>query len=91
MSFIDTVGDILLGLLRASREGNWHWNYIFVLSSKLIPWCFAYDRLNYARYLPAYFAQMTNLQRDHPQVYEHFANGGFSVQLAAIIHLAAFP
>ena len=26
---------------------------------------------------------MTNLQTDHPQKYEHFANGSFSVQLAA--------
>ena len=81
MSYIDMVGDILLGLLRASREGNWQLHLCAI--RKLIPWCFAYDRLNYARYLPAYFAQMTNLQTDHPQVYEHFANGGFSVQLAA--------
>ena len=81
MSYIDMVGDILLGLLRASREGNWQLHLCAI--RKLIPWCFAYDRLNYARYLHAYFAQMTNLQTDHPQKYEHFANGDFSVQLAA--------
>ena len=81
MSYIDMVGDILLGLLRASREGNWQLHLCAI--RRLIPWCFAYDRLNYARYLHAYFAEMTNLQTDHPQVYEHFANGGFSVQLAA--------
>ena len=74
------VGDILLGLIRASREGNWQL-YLFAIR-KMIPWCFAYDRLNYARYLPAYYAQMINLQTDHPQVYQHFSNGGLSVQLA---------
>ena len=54
MSYIDMVGDILLGLLRASREGNWQLHLCAI--RKLIPWCFAYDRLNYARYLHAYFA-----------------------------------
>ena len=48
----------------------------------MIPWCFAYDRLNYARYLSAYYAHMINLQTDHPQIYQHISNGGFSVQLA---------
>ena len=49
----------------------------------MLPWCFAFDRLNYARYLPVYFAQMVNLPADHANVYEHFRNGGFSVQLTA--------
>ena len=49
MSYFDLV-EILLGLLRASREGNWALH----LSSirQMIPWCFAYDNLNYARYFP---------------------------------------
>ena len=80
MSYVDMVGDILLGLLRASREGNWEL-HLFAIR-KMIPWCFAYDLLNYARYLPAYYAHMINLQTDHPQVYQHFSNGGLSVQLA---------
>ena len=49
MSYFDLV-EILLSLLRASREGNWALH----LSSirQMIPWCFAYDNLNYARYFP---------------------------------------
>lgn len=47
----------------------------------MIPWCFAYDRLNYARYLSFYYAQMSRLDIDHPGVFAHFMNGGFSVQL----------
>ena len=44
MSYVDIVGDILLGLLRASREGNWHLHLSAI--SKIIPWCFLYDRAN---------------------------------------------
>ena len=77
MSYIDIV-IILLGLIRASREGNWqlHLNAIH----SMIPWCFAYDRQNYARYLPIHYAQMTSLPKDHPFSYEHLQQGGLSVQ-----------
>ena len=45
MIYVDVIQDILLGLLRASREGDWdlHLHAIRLM----IPWCFAYDRLNY--------------------------------------------
>ena len=78
MSYVDIVGDLLLGLLRASREGNWHLSAI----SKMIPWCFAYDRANYARYLPTYLTNMYSLKDKHLEVYNIFCNGRFSVQLA---------
>ena len=73
--------EILLGLIRASREGDW----VLHLASfrEMIPWCFAYDRTNYARYLPYYYAQMTQLPTDHPRVHEEFMRGGFSVQLGS--------
>ena len=73
------MSEILLGIIRASREGNWPLHLISV--RKMIPWSFAYDRTNYARYLPVYFAQMSMLQNDFPDVYNHFQAGGFSVQL----------
>ena len=66
MSYLDIVGEILLGFIRASREGNWHLHLSAI--QKLIPWCFAYDRVNYSSYLPVYLAQMNNLQRDNPKV-----------------------
>lgn len=49
MSYIDVVGDILLGLLRASREGDWELHMAAI--RKMIPWCFAYDETNYASLL----------------------------------------
>jgi hypothetical protein len=59
--------DIVLGLLRASKEGNWLLHLASIRT--MISWCFAYDRLNYASYLPYYHAQMSRLHIDHPEVY----------------------
>ena len=81
MSYIDMVEDVLLGLLRASREGNWELHLHAIRN--MIPWCFAYDKLNYARYLSPYFAQMTNLPEKYRSVYEAFKTGQFSVQLSS--------
>ena len=81
MSYVDMV-EIILGLLRSLREAY----FLLHLASirAMIPWCFSYDRLNYARYLPIYYAQMSNIGIDHPGVYAHFMQGGFSVQLGGI-------
>jgi hypothetical protein len=78
MSYIDMVEGVLLNLLRGSREGNWTLHLIAIRS--MIPWCFAYDKMNYARYLTAYYAQMSLLEETNPEVYNHFKNGQFSVQ-----------
>ena len=48
----------------------------------MIPWCFAYDKVNYARYLPVYLADITKLQTDHPDVHRGLMTGYFSVQLS---------
>ena len=47
-SYLDMV-EVLLGLLRASREGNWELHLSCI--RKMVPWCFAYDNINYARYV----------------------------------------
>ena len=81
MSYIDMVQDVVLGLLCASREGNWDLHLHAIRT--MIPWCFAYDKVNYARYLVPYFAQMTNLSEKNPAVYEAFKTGNFSVQMSS--------
>ena len=88
MSYVDMV-EIILGLLRSSREGD----FLLHLASirAMIPWRFSYDRLNYARYLPIYYAQMSNLCIDHPGVYAHFMQGFFSVQLGGINPFRKIP
>ena len=67
MSYIDMV-TVLLGLLRASREGNWDLHVACI--RYMLPWCFAYDKINYARYLGVYYAEMSRLYETHPDVYE---------------------
>ena len=80
MSYIDIVGDVLLGLIQASREGNWQLHLYAIRN--IILWCFAYDKINYARYLPVYYDQMIKLPSEHPNVYSNFMNQRFSIQLA---------
>jgi hypothetical protein len=80
MSYTDLV-DIMLNLLRASREGNWSLHISAI--KDMIPWCFAYDKQNYARYLSSYYAEMTNLRDEHPSVLAFLESGGFSVQLGS--------
>lgn len=71
--------EILLGFLRANREGDWFpCPYCIEM---MIPWCFALDRVNYARYLSFNYAELTKLQERSPAVYAHFLKGGFAVQL----------
>ena len=78
ISYLDMT-EILLGLLHASRKGNWEPH----LSSirRMLPWCFAYDNINYARYLSSYLLEMSHLEEDHPDVASYFRAGGFSVQI----------
>jgi len=88
MSYVDMV-EIMLALLRASREGDWMLHLASI--REMIPWCFAYDKLNYARFLPYYYAQMSRLPLDHPEVHAHFMEGGFSVQIGTTNPFGRIP
>ena len=81
--------EILLALLRASREGDWMLHLATI--RQMIPWCFAYDKLNYARFLPYYYDMMSRLPIDHPDVHDHFMQGGFSVQIGKINPYGRIP
>ena len=78
MSYLDIV-EILLNLLRASREADWELHLSAI--RKMIPWCFAHDNLNYARYLLAYVCEMSHLEEEHPEAFKYLRSGGFSVQI----------
>ena len=60
------MAEILLGLLRVLREGNWELHVSTV--RKMIPWCFAYDKVNYARYLSSYLSEMSDLAEEHAEL-----------------------
>lgn len=57
-SYIDMVL-LLLRFTRATREAQWNLHLQCVRD--MLPWAFAYDRVNYARYLSAYFYEMSCL------------------------------
>jgi len=80
MTYIHLVGDVLLGLIRASQNGNFMLHLYAV--HHMIPCCFAYDKFDYARYLLVYYAQMATLPVEHPNVHRNFMEGHFSMQLA---------
>lgn len=65
-SYIRMVED-LLTFIRATREADWglHLSSVRIM----LPWFFSYDRVNYSRYLSAYWHEMSNLQDTHPRTY----------------------
>ena len=80
LSFLDMVGT-LLNTIYATRAGNW----VLLLESyrDMIPYTFAYDHLNYAKYLTPMLAELSNLEVTHPDIYQEFANGNFSAQVSS--------
>ena len=76
-SYIEMVQVVML-FIRATREGNWKLHLSSIRS--FLPWLFAYDHINYSRYLPAYWLEMCELPALHPAVHEEFVKGHFSVQ-----------
>ena len=65
-------------MLRAARERGWLLHLASI--STIIPWCFAYDKVNYARFLSYYYATISRLPIDLPEVRQQFMQGGFIVQ-----------
>lgn len=62
-SYIDMVA-LILHFIRSTRLGNWSLHVACIRD--MIPWMFAYDRTNYARYLPYYWSDMQQLETTHP-------------------------
>ena len=63
--------------MRAHREADFS---LYVKAIKLIlPWMFALDHPNYARWLSVHYRDMCELPTKHPDVYTQFMNGNFVV------------
>ena len=78
LSYIEMV-TLLLRFLRAMREGDFELTPC-VYQIDMLPWMFAYDRNNYARYLPVYLCDMLALEQNHPSAYQAIEAGDFVVQ-----------
>ena len=48
--------------------------------TELVPWFFALDHTNYARWIPVHLRDMTELQSKHPDVAREFNAGNFTIQ-----------
>ena len=68
---------ILLMFLRAQRDGNF---VLYVESlDKLAPWFFAFDQINYARWLPVNILDLNMLAHVHPGLHQEFQAGNFVI------------
>ena len=81
LSYIDMV-DILLNKLYPVRSGNWY--LLLSCINDIIPFAFAYDNINYARYLTTMPADMSTLSDDFPEIYQEFVAGNFATQLSKV-------
>ncbi len=76
-SYIEMVED-LLSFIRATREANWGLHLSSIRF--MLPWFFSYDRINYSRYLSAYWQEMNILKETHPRIYTQVQSGDFVAQ-----------
>ena len=79
ISFLDMV-ELLLNTIYACRAGKW--GLLLECMRDVAAYAFAYDNFNYARYLTPFLGEMLNLEVDHPEIYNAFVQGNFSVQLS---------
>ena len=61
--YIEMV-QVLLLFIRATRENDWQLHLSAVRS--MLPWFFAADRVNYARYGSIYWLEMISIDKTHP-------------------------
>ena len=78
MSFLEMV-ELLLNTICTVRSGNWE--LLLECIRHIIPYTFAYDNINYARYLTAFLGDMLQLPSEFPGVYKELMNGNFAAQL----------
>jgi hypothetical protein len=82
-TYIEMV-QLLLLFIRATRTSDW--NLHLSTLRTMIPWFFVTDRVNYSRYTPCYWLEMSLLEHTHPCEYEyivyfHLYNFIFSIIL----------
>lgn len=68
---------LLLAFVRSIRDADFEL-YTATLA-QIIPWCFAMNRTNYARWLPERLRDMLALSSTCPEVRQEFVNGNFVV------------
>lgn len=87
-SYLDMISTLLC-FIRATREG--HWLLHLECIKNMLPWFFAYDHINYARYLPIYLHDMLALPKSHPEAHKMLSGGDFGVQRSSNHGFAQVP
>ena len=72
---------LLLNTIYAYRAGKW--DLLLECIRKVIPYAFAYDHMNYARYLTVMLGDMLSLEEEFPVVYSQCISGNFDAQLSS--------
>ena len=65
-TYIEMV-QLMLLFIRATRTSDWNLHLSTLRS--MIPWFFVTDRINYSRYSPCYWLEMSSLESTHPCEY----------------------
>ena len=73
----------MLLFIRSVRIGDWEL-YLMALET-FTRYFFAHDRLNYARMIPAYLADMKSLQKSDASIYDELLQGNWVVNKCAIL------
>ena len=76
--FINCIAPVLHDLTRSFHEGDWNLHLSAV--RRTIQLCFAFDRVNYKRWLPLYFEDCLALKDEFPAICKPFMAGGFVVR-----------
>ena len=79
--FIEDIAPVLRYLTKSFREADWDLHLSAV--HRAIPLCFAFDRINYARWLPIYYEDCLSLPETFPDIHSSFMNGDFIVHHTA--------
>lgn len=75
LQYMDMI-DILRRYIRAERTGNWEFHLQAV--SEMLPYLAASRHNHHTKYAWVYLQQMSNMQDEHPDVYQHSQNSQVS-------------
>lgn len=79
MSFLEMV-ELLLNTIYSIRAGDWE--LLLECIRNILPYTFAYDNINYARYASAMLGDMLQLPDDFPEIHNEFMKGNFAVHIS---------
>lgn len=72
--------EIIKDLIKSDRSGDWNLNVKSV--KKMLPIFHVLDRTNYGRWGTLYLQDLLSLSHSHPDVYQKFLGGKFTVELS---------